>query len=429
MYKDNSFYNGDFDMGRYAGPKTDDYRPVFQRERDRIIRSSAFRRLQAKTQVFIPGEYDFYRNRLTHSLEVAQIGASICAYLYHWTQKKGKIMPENHYIDSTLVEGICLAHDIGHPPFGHAGERTLHKFMKDQGGFEGNAQTLRIIMDTISSDRDQRDGMNPTRAFVDGVMKYKALYDISEERKNHFLYREQKVYREFVFQGLPIPSRVEQKINSFKSIECQIMDWADDVAYALGDISDGIKAGFITINKLTKYADDKQVGRYEKKLIAAIQEAISERTVRTWVADKIGFFIQSVSLKERQTFLDNHTNRYRYKLKIGSKAKKEAKLYRDISKNLIFKTPSIQQLDFKGERIVSRLFEELRNLYVDTSKPRKRFLPLEVENAINSLETSEEKSRKICDYIAGMTDGFAIRMYKRFFDPQFGSITDLIETV
>ncbi|MEI2609638.1 MAG: dNTP triphosphohydrolase [Candidatus Promineifilaceae bacterium] len=165
----NRFYSA-FDTAtlkeRPAAPG--EYRNAFQIDRDRIIHSSAFRRLQSKTQVFLSGEYDFYRTRLTHSIEVAQIGRSICSYL-----QQSDLLADDCFIDPDLVESACLAHDLGHPPFGHTGERTLHALMQPYGGFEGNAQTLRILTQTIFS--EGRDGMNPTRALLDGVLKYKTL--------------------------------------------------------------------------------------------------------------------------------------------------------------------------------------------------------------------------------------------------------------
>ncbi len=132
----NTFY-GEFDTERLSG-KLDkahpgEYRTPFQIDRDRIIHSSAFRRLQSKTQVFLSGEYDFYRTRLTHSIEVAQIGRSICGYL----QATSGLLSDGFSIDENLVEAVCLAHDLGHPPFGHAGEKILHILMRDFGGFEG----------------------------------------------------------------------------------------------------------------------------------------------------------------------------------------------------------------------------------------------------------------------------------------------------
>src|ERR1700730_16753537 len=167
----NGFYNS-FDLESLHPRDPDDFRSSFQIDRDRIIYSSAFRRLQSKTQVFVSGEFDFYRTRLTHSLEVAQIGRSICSFL----NQTSPLLAADFWIDPELVEAICLAHDLGHSPFGHAGERALHHLMRSLGGFEGNAQSLRLISETIYSGTQGRRGMNPTRALIDGIQNYKSLF-------------------------------------------------------------------------------------------------------------------------------------------------------------------------------------------------------------------------------------------------------------
>ena len=200
---ENTFYN-DFDMQCLTKDRPSDYRSPFEIDRDRIIHTSAFRRLQAKTQVFLSGEYDFYRTRLTHSLEVAQIGRSICKFLQH----KSPLLSDEFTIDSNLVEAICLSHDLGHPPFGHSGERTLNELMKPFGGFEGNAQTLRLIAETIYSSGGERRGMNPTRAFLDGILKYKTPYGALENPENHFVYDEQRSHVDFAFGGTPVPAEL-----------------------------------------------------------------------------------------------------------------------------------------------------------------------------------------------------------------------------
>jgi dGTPase len=144
-WRDNNFY-GDFDLETLPGKRpVGDHRSPFAIDRDRVVFSYAFRRLQSKTQVFQSGEFDFYRTRLTHSMEVARIGRSICDYLEH----SSPLLHKNHYLDPDLTEGICLAHDLGHPPFGHIGERKLNEMMGPYGGFEGNGQTLRIITKLI----------------------------------------------------------------------------------------------------------------------------------------------------------------------------------------------------------------------------------------------------------------------------------------
>jgi dGTPase len=191
----NRFY-AEFDTTCWEAERRADYRTPFQIDRDRIIHAHAFRKLQSKTQVFLSGEYDFYRTRLTHSMEVAQIGRSICQYL-RW---RGAPLADDFHIDGDLVEAVCLAHDLGHPPFGHSGERTLQELMLPWGGFEGNAQTLHLLTDTLHLDDRGPRGMQPTRALLDGVLKYKALFrEYPETPDNHFLYDVQERHRRFVF--------------------------------------------------------------------------------------------------------------------------------------------------------------------------------------------------------------------------------------
>lgn len=226
---------------RSTGSAETDGRTAFQLDRDRVIFSYAFRRLQSKTQVFQSGEYDFYRTRLTHSLEVARIARSIGEHL-------NRTYPEV-CIDGDLLEAVGLAHDLGHPPFGHIGERKLNELMAPWGGFEGNAQTARILTETFWSRKAAPHGMSPSRAFLDGVLKYKALWSDACERpapdappvppENHFLYDPQARLRDFVAGGTwPACAVAPKAANAAKSLECQIMDWADDTAYSLHDIVD-----------------------------------------------------------------------------------------------------------------------------------------------------------------------------------------------
>src|SRR3954466_4818013 len=190
----NRFYNA-FDMQEWGTSRKTDYRSPFQIDRDRIIHAHAFRKLQSKTQVFLSGEYDFYRTRLTHSMEVAQIGRSIC----HFLRTEGGVLRDDFYIDSDLVEAVCLAHDLGHPPFGHSGERTLQELMMKWGGFEGNAQTLHLLTETIYQNEAGVRGMAPTRALLDGVLKYKKLFrEFPTPPPNHFIYDPQERHRDLV---------------------------------------------------------------------------------------------------------------------------------------------------------------------------------------------------------------------------------------
>jgi dGTPase len=417
------FYS-DFDTEIIGKARTpDEIRGPFQHDRDRIIHTSAFRRLQAKTQVFRSGEYDFYRTRLTHSIEVAQIGRGICDYLF----KTSGLLRQDYYIDSDLVEACCLAHDLGHPPFGHAGETTLNRLMENDGGFEGNAQTLRLIADIIFSDDGRRAGMSPTRAFLDGVMKYKRLYRESGEKPDkQFLYDEQEKYIIKVCGG--DRSRDAGKMSS---IECQIMDWADDAAYSMGDLTDGIRARFITPDAVERWAagsslDSEQAGSVERLL-----QAIKTRKASRFIATKIGEFVKACGLEERSTDMDGLTNRYRYVLTKRPSVDKERKLFKKMSFELVFKTPQVHQLEYKGDLVLTRIFDCLEKNYITDpggDERRRNLLTGETERAVLAIERSDRRSRArlLCDHIAGMSDDFAVRTFRRLFEPDFGSIVDFV---
>ncbi|MFH1197420.1 MAG: dNTP triphosphohydrolase [bacterium] len=426
MHTKNKFYT-DFDLTRLKESKrTDDYRSPFQIDRDRIIHSSEFRRLQGKTQVFLPGEYDFYRTRLTHSIEVAQIGRSICHFILY---KEKDLFNDEYFIDPDLVESACLAHDLGHPPFGHAGERTLHRLMKPYGGFEGNAQTLRLIAETFYTDTHGRRGMNPTRAFLDSIIKYKSLLSHFDDPENHFLYEYQKEFIDFIFAGFEINSIVNKgdDLNSFQSIECQIMDWADDTAYAINDIVDSISGGFITINKLTKWAEDnpERVACGRDRHINEIIKAITEGNFKRIFGTHVGEFIAACEIEQRKTFLDGKTNRYKYLLKVDPSIIEQAELYKKIAVDLVFKSPHLKQMELKGDYMINKIFSLLEEYYITDVKHTKLLLDF-THKLIVEEKDKMNRARLVCDYIAGMTDSFAVRNYKRLFDPDYSSLVDLM---
>lgn len=419
----NRFYN-DFDIEtrkpRVLHPS--EYRNAFQIDRDRIIHSSAFRRLQNKTQVFLSGEYDFYRTRLTHSIEVAQIGRSICAYL----MRESEHLDEESFIDPDLVECACLSHDLGHPPFGHTGERTLHRLMQPYGGFEGNAQTLRILTQTLFN--EGREGMNPSRALLDGVLKYKTLQVETPAAKNHYLYNDQEGWLDFTLgqQAFPAELTPGKVRNSFRSIECQIMDWADDTAYSLNDIADGIHAGFITVTKLEKWAEKQSLDDASQTHLTKLCAAIREGRVERKMNSAIGHYIKAASLVMDTTFLSPMTKRHQFRLEIDPTVQAESKLNKRIALDLVFKSPQLQQLDYKADFILTRLFEVLQRRYVDQTSDSLHLMPAAQEEEIEKAPDEATRARLVCDWVASMTDSFAFRTYRRLFDADFGSITDFV---
>lgn len=427
----NHFY-GDFDTATRlpddrARGDSSEYRGPFQIDRDRIIHTSAFRRLQSKTQVFVSGEYDFYRTRLTHSIEVAQIGRSLCTRL----RATSPDLAADHFIDPDLVEAACLAHDIGHPPFGHTGERTLHRLMKPWGGFEGNAQTLRLLTHTIFN---ERAGMNPTRAFMDGVLKYKTLYPELQDPPNHFLYADQAESLDFVLGGRAFPANLPpgDTRDAHRAIECQIMDWADDTAYSLNDIADGIGAGFITIARIERWAEARSLTDTETGHLDGLLKAIRRDRVEARMNRRIGDFIAAASLEPSPDghFLADLSHRYRHRLAIDPGIHAECRLYKRLAYDLVFRSHQLQQLDRKADYILTRLFQVLADLYIVPDRPGSdhfRILPDDVESRIfTDGLTQADRARLVCDAIARMTDSAAAQTYRRLFDADFGSITDLV---
>ena len=400
-----------------------EYRSAFQIDRDRIIHSSAFRRLQNKTQVFLSGEYDFYRTRLTHSIEVAQIGRSICG----WLMQQSQFLDDGCFIDSDLVESACLSHDLGHPPFGHAGERTLHKLMAPYGGFEGNAQTLRILTQTLFS--EGRSGMNPTRALLDGVLKYKTLFVEDPKAKNHYLYDEQERWLDFTLggQAFPVELTPGKVRNGFRSIECQVMDWADDTAYSLNDIADGIHAGFINVQRLERWAGEQQLSETDQADVEFLCKAVREGRVEGRLNRLIGECIRATKLVPAANFMSQSTKRHQYALEIDPVQRRRADLHKKIALELVFLSPQLQQLDHKADFILTRLFGVMQERYIDTVQPRGlHLMPAAIEKEIQTAADAPARARLVCDWIANMTDHFAFRTYRRLFDADFGSITDFV---
>jgi dGTPase len=427
----NGFY-GEFDVERRAATGVGaDYRTAFQIDRDRVLHTPTFRRLQNKTQVFWSGEYDFYRTRLTHSLEVAQIGKSIC----YWLQTRpGGPLDEGFFIDPDLIEAICLSHDLGHPPFGHAGERTLNHLLREQGGFEGNAQTLRILTERIFS--ATRRGMDPSRAFLDGVLKYKSLWSelgaaTGTPPAHHFLYDDQRGHLEWAMGGHGFPAALRPGVlrDACKSIECQVMDWADDTAYSLNDLSDSVRAGFLHLEKIEAWAERQGEPTGEGSSLGELLRAIRQHRVDPFVGKRIGRYIQAATLQPVVNFLSGVTHRYGFRLVVDEAVRAESALFKRLAFEVVFLSPQLKQLEHKGSRMLRQLWEVLAQRYIAQGRidgQDFQLLPADTAAEIAAAADAAARARLVCDFLAGMTDGYAARTYKRLFAPDFGSIGDLV---
>jgi dGTPase len=409
---DRAVFSNDFNPARKP-----DYRTVFHQDRDRILFSPAFRRLQTKTQVFQAGEYDFYRTRLTHSLEVSRIAESLAI----WLRRAHREVQ----LDLQLLEAVCVSHDIGHPPFGHAGERALNKLMAAYGGFEGNAQTLRILTRTIYSRSHGRGGMSPSRALLDGVLKYKRLYADRGDDSHHFIYDDQAEILEFCFGTRDLATKLDgTKANDFKSLECQVMDLADDIAYSCFDIVDGWKARFLAPDRLEAWAADKKLDSAQHKHLTVLQDLMKLDKLQPVMNGTIGELIQSASLKKASNFMSAKTRRHTWKLVIRPSALKRIRLHKALCKDLVYGSSALRQIEYKGEKILGSLADALITNYLGSNPTA--LVTGHTHRSVMNANDDATKARLLCDYISGMTDAYALRSYKRLLDPDYGSISELI---
>lgn len=395
-----------------------DRRSEFEHDRARIIHSAAFRRLQGKTQVFGVYEGDFFRTRLTHSLEVAQIAKGIALTLG---------------ADPDLVEAVCLAHDLGHPPFGHNGERTLHALMRAHGGFEGNAQTLRILTYLEQKHADYA-GLNLTYQTLDGVLKYKTCIDLTA-----IVNAPQGLVKGFYAEDRPFVEAIIRQTGSGqqRSLECQIMDVADDIAYSVHDLEDSLKAGLLSPADLRRLPPARVVHAVNTKLTAWGQ-SVDEGTVHrelTQIADRLEQLEQH-SLRAGRKMLtrdlihefvspvagQSHGGHEYIDTDFPNRVRIEA--LKAFESYKVINNPRVTTLGHKGKEVLRRLFAVL-----DQGQESIGLFPEDhgehYENALLNGNATARK-RVICDFLAGMTDSYALRFYSRLFIPGEGSFYEML---
>lgn len=414
-------------------------RDDFSRDRARIIHSAFFRRLQGKTQVLGLGESDFYRTRLTHSLEVAQVGSGISETLkrkYVNDEKIRELLPCQN-----LIESMGLAHDIGHPPFGHGGEIALNYSMHKNGGFEGNAQTLRIC--TKLGEYSDNDGLNLTRRTLLGLIKYPSFYSnvVNASRYedkgglNLDTFRPPKcifdcdrknvewILKPFTndrekFMGTFDRGVGEHKKPKYKSFDCSIMELADDISYGIHDLEDSIALGLVTETQWKKEVVEKLSDSLKiYPLSGQIQKLTSllfsgENKIRkSAISELVNHFIVNIEVRKQENFSHNLLD---YQATFPELIKEELDIIQEFVNENVIKTPEVQTLEYKGQQMVVKLFEAI------SSNP-SRLLP---KKYFQQYEEQQSNLRVICDYLAGTTDDYATRLYHKIFTPSNGSIFD-----
>ena len=344
-------------------------RTAFQRDRDRIIHSAAFRRLEYKTQVFVNHEGDYYRTRLTHTMEAAQITRTVARALG---------------LNQDLAEAVALAHDLGHTPFGHAGERILNDLMRPHGGFDHNAQSLRTV-DWIEVRYPAFRGLNLTFEVREGIVKHSA------------------------FKGRPEVAEFDAEL--YPSLEAQIVDLADEIAYLAHDVDDGLKAQMLT-------AADLEASRLYRDAVAAsgagnppMAEGVARyqtviRMINTMVTDLVSNIDRETDCAHVSS-VDGVRQAGRALACFSPPMAKQVTELKQIMRDRLYRHYRVVRMTEKAGRVLARLFESYM------SEPRQ--LP---EHAVMRVERDGEPlPRVIADYIAGMTDRFALDEYRKLFDP------------
>ncbi|MGL1892533.1 MAG: anti-phage deoxyguanosine triphosphatase [Spirochaetaceae bacterium] len=405
-------------------------RDSYERDRARIIHSAAFRRLQSKTQVLGVSDGDFHRTRLTHSMEVAQIGKGIV----------NQLSGQSEYLPPVdLIEAIGLAHDIGHPPFGHGGELALNTMMREWGGFEGNGQTLRLLSKLEAHTPGY--GLNLTRRTMLGVIKYPVSYSLLlkksvETGKVHppKCYHDSEIDvvdwildpfsaedRE-LFTSYIAPTTEKVGKTKFHSIDTSVMELADDISYAVHDFEDGVALKLITSDVWAE-VEDKVDPLWMKKMgLNSVKEELFNTTVDFHHLRKraIGGLVHALIISASVVTVPGFQSAIlSSNVGLTPEAQVLLNVLKGITTRYIIKSQSGQTIEYKGRHVVSKLFEAF-------SSDPEMLMPKDFVNVYQSQDTEALRKRVICDYISGMSDAYAGKIYSRLFIPGSGTAFDLL---
>lgn len=435
--------------------KPEDARDQWEIDYGRIIHSSSFRRLQGKTQILNLGDSDFYRTRLTHSLEVGQIAKGLVQQIKFNHKDSTRIIEA--LPDVTMAQAIGFTHDLGHPPFGHGGEYALNYCMRDNGGFEGNGQTLRILSRLERFSKDC--GSDLTRRATLGILKYPVKYsvakgdtekpklsektttisllDIKTCRPPKCYHDEEEDVVNWAVRGLPEKDislffetrKTESGVlkSKYKSFDCTIMDLADDIAYGIHDLEDMITMRLITKEDFESLVQPSDCESFLDEFSQRAPKDVGNDTYK-WMVDGlfgdanskkhfisrfVGHLITNVIVRKRNVF---ETDILDFQATLPHNHLRFLESLKNVVLKKVIKSPEVQHLEFKGQQLVVSVFEAYAN-------DPERFLP---RYSIDEYKISDNKIRVICDHIAGMTDSYLLKTYDRLFSPRMGSTFDFL---
>ncbi|PCH99865.1 MAG: deoxyguanosinetriphosphate triphosphohydrolase [Alphaproteobacteria bacterium] len=372
----------DQSVGRVFNEPESDTRTCFQRDRDRVIHASAFRRLKYKTQVFVYSHGDNYRTRLTHTLEVAQVARTLARALF---------------VNEDLTEVIALAHDLGHPPFAHTGEDILVEAMKKFGGFEHNDQSLRVV--TLTEEKyPSWDGLNLTWETLEGIVKHNG--PVSTRKMPYTLERLQK--------------QTDLRLKTYASLEAQIAAVSDDVAYNNHDVEDGLSANLFTLDDIAADVPlmARSVEQVQKKYPALSGSRLNSEVIRTMigemVADVLAETRNRIRIHDIKT-VEDIRGASDQMVAFSSSMFADLKKLRAFLFDRMYLHYTVNRMRYKAEKIIGDLF----GVFLD----RPECMPNEWQDKVTAAgKDKNEKARVVCDYIAGMTDRYAKVEHARLFD-------------
>ena len=357
-------------LGRQFGDKKNLYRSFYQRDRDRIIHSTSFRRLKYKTQVFVYDEGDHYRTRMTHTLEVSQISRSISRYLK---------------LNEDLSEAISLAHDLGHPPFGHAGEEILNYCIRDHGGFNHNIHSIRLVTE-LEKAYQKFDGLNLSINTIDGIVKHNGPNYLVKEN----------------LDLLPNLNKIK-KINFYdqSSLESQISALSDDIAYNNHDIDDGIRAGLFSINDIKELPIIGEIIKKKNKQFKN-EKLLRNEIIRSIINFMVTDLILHTKKKIKKLKIKSIKDVYKssdFLVSFSPQLISANNQIREFLKLNMYENKSVKKMTNKAEIIIKKL-------YIYLIKNNKKFI-------LPDLKKKWGLERSVSDFIAGMTDKFAIDLYNK----------------
>lgn len=413
--------------------RPDNNRDSYERDRARIVHSAAFRRLQSKTQVLGVSDGDFHRTRLTHSMEVAQIGKGIVT----------QIADKSIYLPPVdLIEAIGLAHDIGHPPFGHGGELALNTVMRPWGGFEGNGQTLRLLSRLEA--HTPGFGLNLTRRTLLGVIKYPVNYSLlikkNIESDMPGKIHPPKCYHDSemgvvdwilshcsssdidLFTSFIPPTEDSVGRTIYHSIDTSVMELADDISYAVHDFEDGVALKLITRDVWDEVEEIVDPSWMKKVGLENVKNELFNTTADFHHMRKraIGGLVHALIISARVVDIPGFESPiFSSNVNLTADAQILLDVLKGITTRYIIKSQSGQTIEYKGRHVVAKLFEAF-------SSDPEMLMPGDFVGVYRTQDTVTDKMRVICDYISGMSDAYAGKIYSRLFIPGSGTAFDLL---